>query len=87
MRLQGTTPSSSVVHGYFLRLFNSLLCGVHPRRFENPRFLDVVFRNRNNPKISLNVNLLTSHGFCSRIHAPRSRTHVDAVTHSTTDSR
>jgi hypothetical protein len=62
-----SAADASVVHGYFLRLINSLLCRLPPRRFENPRFLDVVFRKHNDPKILLNVNLLTSHGFCSRI--------------------
>jgi hypothetical protein len=61
------------VHGYFIRLINSLLCRLHQRRSENPRFLDVVFRKHNDPKILLNVNLLTSRSFWSRIHAPRSR--------------
>jgi hypothetical protein len=64
---------ASVVHGYFIRLINSLLCRLHQRRSENPRFLDVVFRKHNDPKILLNVNLLTSRSFWSRIHAPRSR--------------
>ena len=32
-----------------------------------------MFREHNDSKVLLNVNLLTSHGFCSRIHAPRSR--------------
>jgi hypothetical protein len=31
-----------------------------------------VFRKHNDPKILLNVNLLTSRSFWSRIHAPRS---------------